>query len=147
MTGHHVSPNLRRHGDSQEVLQWAFLVLAFGFWAAAKAKESPIMPSEVYGAWVVSIDAEIWAGSIMLAASLFLMGIIINGRWRWSPLLRLCGALWHVGTLGIFAISAAGSEYGDFMTLAAGVFCGVHAWFFALNLADFRWALKRNDRT
>lgn len=135
----HVSPNLRRHGDSQEVLQWAFLVLAFGFWAAAKAQDDPIMPAAVYGEWVVSIDAEIWAGSIMLAAGLFLLGIIINGRWKWSPALRLAGATWHVVTLGVFSISAASAQYGDFMTLAAGVFCGVHAWFAALNICDLRW--------
>ena len=140
----YVSNNLKRHGDSQEVMQWAFFVLACLFWAAAKLNPDPIMPAEVYGVWVVSIDAEIWAGSIMMAAGLYMLGILINGAWRWSPLLRTVGALWHVVTLTTFSLSAMGAQYGDFMTLAAGVFAGVHGWFLWLNIADLRRRPWRN---
>jgi len=136
-----VSINLRKHGDSQLVVQAMMLGISVLFWIAAKMRSGPVMPSSIYGDWVVSFDAEVWAASIMLAAFVFLAGIIINGEWRWSPALRLGGALWHCITLGAFVAGAATAQYGDpvvMMCTGAGV---VHLWFAWLNCGDLRRAI------
>lgn len=136
------SLNLRRHGDSQTVFQWAFLVMAIAFYLAAKAKETPVMPAEVYGDWVTSFQAETWAISLMLASTIYLCGIIINGSWKWSPVLRLIGAGWHTTTLGLFCVGSAQATYGDPFALATAVFGVVHGWFCWLNIMDLRRAVE-----
>lgn len=144
MTRHFISPNLRRHGDSQEVIQWAFLAIAAAFWFAAIARHGPVMRPETYGELIVSLPTKFWAGSLMLASALYLLGIIINGRWRWSPALRLGGSLWHSMTLTAFAIGGLTAPYGENLAVSAGVFAGVHVWFTALNARDLRtaWGTK-----
>lgn len=135
---HYVSPNLRRHGDSQEVVQWMFLAIATAFWAATWFKTGPVMRPETYGDWIVLWPTRFWAGSLMLASGVYLMGIIINGRWRWSPLLRLMGAVWHFGTLTAFAAGASEAPYGENLMISSAVSACVHLWFAYLNLADLR---------
>lgn len=137
MTGrHYTSPGLIKHGDSQEVVQLAFFVMAALFDVFARAVNDQIMPAEVYGKFATSIPAEYWSGSIMLASVVYLYGIKINGRWRWSPALRLLGAAWHTMTLFAFAASAVTAQYGDFFTLSCVVFGCVHLWFVWLNTCD-----------
>ncbi len=136
------SHNLRKHGDSQAVVQAAFLLLSILFFIAAKLKDSPVMPAEVYGEWVVSIDAEAWAVSIMLASVVYILGIIVNGNWRWSPLLRLIGAGWHVLTLGAFTVGSGAATYGDSFALGCLVFALVHLFFCYWNASDLWRAIK-----
>lgn len=138
----YVSPNLRRHGDSQEVTQWAFLAISAAFWAAALLQDGPVMRPQTYGPWIVTWPTQWWAGSLMLASATFLLGIIINGRWRWSPLLRLIGAAWHSTTLGIFCAGGIVAPYGENLAISSGVFCAVHLWFAAMNAADLRQAWR-----
>lgn len=141
-----VSLNLKRHGDSQTVIGWAFLFISICHWISAKLSETPMMPREVYGDWVVSIDAEIWASSLMAASTLLLVGVRINGDWRWSPALRFIGSLWHCVTLFAFAVGAFGTQYGDFFVVATGSFGAIFAWFACLNYSDLLRAV-RNDRS
>ena len=136
------SQNLRKHGDSQAVVQGAFLLLAILFFIAAKLKDRPVMPAEVYGDWVVSIDAEAWAASIMLASVVYIVGIVVNGNWRWSPALRVVGALWHVFTLGAFTIGSGAAIYGDNFALGCFVFMLVHGMFVYWNACDLWRAIK-----
>jgi hypothetical protein len=137
-----ISINLRKHGDSQFVMQMMMLGISVMFWVAAKVTTEPVMQADTYGMWVTSIPAEVWAGSIMLAAFVFLMGVIINGEWRWSPSLRLAGALWHVVTLGLFCIGATGTAHGSPVVLMCAGALGVHLWFSWLNLGDLRRAMR-----
>jgi hypothetical protein len=136
------SHNLRKHGDSQQVVQEAFLLLAVLFFVAAKLKDGPVMPEAIYGEWVVSIDAEAWAVSIMLASVVYLVGIIINGNWRWSPAFRLIGATWHVFTLGAFTVGSGAALYGDSFALGCFVFALVHLRFAYWNMCDLWRAIK-----
>ena len=136
------SRNLRRHGDSQTVVQGAFLLLSILFFIAAKMKESPVMPAEVYGEWVVSIPAEAWAISIMLASVTHILGIIVNGNWRWSPALRVAGVTWQILTLGAFTIGSGAAVYGDSFALGCLVFALVHGLFLYWNLGDLWRAIK-----
>lgn len=142
---HYTSPNLRRHGDSQEVIQWGFLGIAAAFWTASVLKSGPVMKPETYGTLIVQWPTQFWAGSLMLASGLFLLGIIINGRWKWSPFLRLAGATWHCFTLLAFSFGGATAEFGENLAISAGVFAVIHFWFAALNLSDLRFALRSDN--
>ena len=135
------SQNLRKHGNSQFVFQWMMLAIAIMFWAAARLTETPVMEADTYGEWVTSFRAEIWAGSIMLASFIFLLGIFINGEWRWSTALRFAGALWHVLTLGVFCVGAWGTAHGNPVVMMCLGALGVHAWFLALNIGDLKRAI------
>jgi hypothetical protein len=136
------SRNLRRHGDSQYVVQWMMLAIAIMFYAAAVLTDAPVMQADTYGAWVTSFHAEVWAGSIMLASFVFLLGIIINGEWRWSTVLRCIGAVWHVLTLAAFCVGAFGTAHGSPVVMMSMGALGVHVWFAALNLGDLIRAIK-----
>lgn len=140
------SVNLVRHGDSQTVVQYAFLAISSAFLAFALWSDSAMMPAEVYGAWVVSYPAENWAISIFVASITYLMGISINGSNRFSPFLRLAGASWHAITLSAFSVGASSAQYGDFFALATGVFAMVHVWFVSLNLSDAARAIMRSGQ-
>lgn len=58
---HYVSPNLRRHGDSQEVVQWMFLAIATAFWAATWFKVGPVMRPETIPDALAELPAAPWA--------------------------------------------------------------------------------------
>ncbi len=136
------SLNLRKHGDSQSVTQWWLLAMSVGSYVAAKMNDGPVMPHEVYGEWATSFPAENWAVWLMLASFVYLIGIILNGSWRWSPLLRLIGAAWHMLTLGLFCISAMTAQFGDLFSLATGILTVLHGWFCWLNIMDLRRAVR-----
>ena len=139
----YVSTNLKRHGDSQTVVQVAFLGMAVAYYVAAKQTTEPLMPANVYGEWVVSFPAEWWAISLMFASALFLAGIRINGHWRWSPALRFAGAGWHFITLTAFCVGASGAADGDFFMLSTGTFAIVHFVFLWWNARDLAAAIGR----
>lgn len=136
MSRRFASHNLKKHGDSQEVVQWTFLGIAMMLWIGAKINHNPMMPEIGYGAWATQFPAEWWAGSIMLASAIYLLGIIINGKLAWSPILRAAGAAWHVVTLGAFALSVTRAENADFMVISSGAFCVLHTVFLWWNIRD-----------
>jgi hypothetical protein len=136
------SRNLRKHGDSQSVTQWWLLAMAVGSYIAAKISDEPVMPALIYGEWVTSFPAEDWAIWLMVAAFVYLAGIMLNGSWRWSPLPRLIGAAWHMLTLGLFSVSAMTAQYGDLFSLATAILTVLHGWFCWLNMEDLKQAVK-----
>ena len=140
------SKNLRLHGDSQTVYQKMMLGMALAFWVAAKIMEGPVMNPALYGEFVTQYPAEYWAASLMLASAVYLAGIIINGNWRWSPALRLTGALWHCVTLAMFSYGGMSAADGQPMMIWGGCALGVHAWFALLNIGDL-WRAVRYGRT
>lgn len=137
------SLNLRKHGDSQIVVQCAALALAILFHLSATIQEKQIMPAEVYGEWITHYPAEWWARSIMGASTVYLLGIMVNGSWRWSPALRVVGATWHVIVLSAFVLGAWGTTYGDFFVLICAVFGAMHIVFLCWNLGDLARAFGR----
>lgn len=130
------SKNLRRHGDSQLVFQCCTLVLSILFYLRAVMSDGQVMPAEVYGAWVTSFPAEWWAETIMAASTVYIVGILINGHWRWSPVLRVAGSGLHVVVMAAFVQGAFGATYGDFFVLICLVMGAAHAVFLAWNLGD-----------
>jgi hypothetical protein len=138
-----LSSNLKRHGDSQEVISWWLLLMASLFWAMARLTDRPIMEPDDYGHWVTQFPAEYWAWSLMVASTVFLLGVIINGNWRWSPLLRLIGAGWHLITLVTFSAGAWWETGGNFITIAAGSLAAVHLVFVWWNTCDLAAGVRR----
>lgn len=136
------SKNLRRHGDSQTVFQIMLLGMALVFWIFAKVKSGPIMDAEIYGAFVTRYPAEWWAASLMLASGGYLAGILINGNWRWSPALRLIGALWHVVTMSMFVIGGMHAPHGDVIMIWGASILIVHLFFAAWNATDLGRAVQ-----
>lgn len=139
------SKNLRKHGDSQLVMQLCTFALSVLFYLSAVTQEGAIMPAEVYGEWVTRYPAEWWALLIMGASTVYLVGIVINGHWRWSPLFRTVGAGVHVTVMAAFVRGAFGATYGDFFVLICLVMGAAHAVFLAWNITDLARAFGRTD--
>jgi hypothetical protein len=139
------SQNLRKHGDSQMVMQWCTLSLSILFHLVATLQNGQVMPAEVYGYWITHYPAEWWARAIMAASTLYIVGILINGNWRWSPALRVIGAAGHVIIMSAFVIGAWGATFGDFFVLICLVMGVAHAVFLCWNLGDLTRAFGRRD--
>lgn len=80
-------------------------------------------------AWAgLNYSSGLWVAQLMsLAGLVHIMGVKINGKWRWSPFIRLAGILVHVALLshlvssGIEAFSTAGYTYGFIFILFLSV--------------------------
>ena len=143
------SRNLRRHGGAQMTYQVPLLAMSFLFWIQAVLSDDPVMTPDMYGFWVTQFQAEVWAVSIMLASTIYISGILINGNWRWSPVLRFLGAMWHVFTMGAFAWGAI-SVGNNAMFAISLTFTSVHVWFSMLNASDLigaalRWGIANDN--
>lgn len=139
------SKNLRKHGDSQLVFQWCNLGFSGLFFLSSVFSPDPVMPAEVYGEWVTQFPAEWWAGLIFAASVVYMVGIVINGHWRWSPLFRTIGAAVHLTVMAAFVRGAAGAVYGDFFVLICLIMGIAHAVFLAWNITDLARAFGRTD--
>lgn len=139
------SLNLRKHGDSQLVMQWCTLGLSVLFGLRAVLSEGQIMPAEVYGEWVTEYPAEWWAILIFASSVIYILGIVINGHWRWSPVLRVIGAASHVTVMAAFVRGAADATFGDFFVLICLVMGIQHAVFLAWNISDLARAIRGHD--
>lgn len=80
------------------------------------------MPVDVYGKTAFDIQTSVWALGFMSAASLVLYGVIINGRWRWSPLLRLTGFSAILFMFAVLVVSALTAPYGSVVAIFGGIF-------------------------
>jgi len=137
------SRNLRKYGQYQLGLQIFLAVVALAFCFAAAVMDGPVMDPEIYGPMVTSIKAEWWSWPILAHCVVYILGIKINGNWRWSPALRAYGALFHMITLSFLALGSFTTKHLDpfaVQTAMAAVCCG---WFFCLNVADLYRAILR----
>ncbi len=130
------SPMLKRSGWLQGGFGLFNLGVGMVFWAFAKIVDSAVMEPKVYGDLVTGIPAEWWAGAIMAAQTTLMIGVIINGAWRWSPALRCLGSFASVGIFGSFTLSAVTAVYGDFFVICCGGMALTYMFLFALNFYD-----------
>ena len=126
---------MTRRRDAQ--IEWAalFLFVACMFWIMAQIDDL-VMPLEVYGRMVTAIPAELWAGVLMFANAAHLFGLYINGRWRWSPVVRVLALLVHLGFSIAFVSSALTAPFGDVVVLFSTGFAFWNARFLAINVGD-----------
>jgi len=117
----------------------AFYV-ASGFWP-------DVMPSQVYGDMARDIQAEIWALGFMSSSGMVAYGTYINGRWQWSPALRIAG---HVALLIMFAYlcaSAFSAPFGAVIVIYGGLFfIPAIVGFLRMNVADLMARARHGSR-
>lgn len=125
--------------------QWAFALMAFYFgvmflMASWVLGMSAVAPTD-YGDLATSFEIKAMAGVQMAGAMAVLMGLLINGHWRWSALLRLSGCSVIVALCLMLAASSFMAEngwpVGIYCTGFAGFGLAVAWW----NLVDFRAAV------
>lgn len=75
------------------------------------------MAPELYGEFAYEIDASIWAISFMVVALMNVAGLVINGAWFWSPMLRIFGCAGHIALFSTIAISALSAPFGLVLTV------------------------------
>lgn len=97
------SKNLRKYWQGQLVIQLIMAAVGLQFCIAAAVLPGPVMDPADYGPYVTSVRAEWWSWPILINSLLYILGILINGNWKWSPALRLFGSVFHVVTLFLFA--------------------------------------------
>lgn len=140
------SKNLRKYGDHQLTVQVILAAIGFWFCIAAAIKTADVMNPAIYGPIITSVKAGYWAWPIFVTSLIYILGILINGNWRWSPVLRLFGSIFHVITLGAFATfsltAMSASNYTEPFPAAAAVTCGFNIWFVCLNLGDTLRAIR-----
>lgn len=135
-----VSFKLSRHKSAQTAFGALALFYGFGFFGAAMAGWDAMMPQQ-FGELAVSAEVEAWAGMQFCASVMLALGLLVNGRWRWSPALRMVGAGVIAALCAVLSLSAFTAPEGTaFFIFCTGfaVFGGVVAWW---NLVDLRSAM------
>lgn len=94
-----------------------------------------------YGGMAVSFEIEDMAGLQMCGAAMLACGLLINGRWRWSPALRLLGAAIVTPICVMLAFSAAMAPDGWPITVYLAVFASTLSPLLWWNLVDLRAAI------
>lgn len=125
-------------------LSWAMPIFACAvlFWAGA-AVDLATMEPNVFGPISTMVDVEAWVGMQMAGSALFAMGVMINGRWRWSPVLRWIAATALAVEFGTFTYSAALAPQGFAVAAYIGCMTLVFLYFSWLALIDSLGAIRR----
>lgn len=108
-----------RNRRNQWVFAWQVFLSATLFWLGLILYPEAL-GAQVYGDIAQHVQAEGWAAAFMGSALLVIYGIHINGRWRWSPTLRLTG-------FGLLAFLFSGMVWS-----AVGAPTGVVIWAFTI---------------
>jgi len=134
---------MRPMGDRRD--QWWFVWKMFGsglLFYLATTLWIDVMPPEVYGAMAHNIQSSIWSLGFMSSSGMVIYGISINGRWRWSPLLRIVGYVMLLMMFSFLAVSSLFSQYGAVVLIFSVVyFIPTIASFIKVNIDDLtaRW--------
>jgi hypothetical protein len=129
-----------RHKSAQCAFGVLALFYGFAFFGTAIAGWNAMLPQQ-FGELAVSGEVEAWAGLQLCASVALALGLLVNGRWRWSAALRLFGAGFISLMCCVLSYSAWTAPEGvAFMIYCAGfaIFGGVVAWW---NLVDLRAAM------
>jgi len=137
------SKNVRRYGQYQlgasAIVGWG----AAQFTYIALTNDTIMMSPDSYGSWVTHFQAEWWSIPILLASIMHVMGVKINGCWRWSPLIRLIGCLVNFALFMAFIIGSGHSTLGDPMVAFGSGFAILYVWFIMLNIGDLAQSVKK----
>lgn len=101
------------------------------------------MSPSVYGNLAYQVEAETWAWAFMITSMIYMLGIHINGRWKWSPSLRLVAAAglfmmnMFLGVSAFIGQIVDPNFYGSFVCYYALIhFCRLYLHFMKLNYDD-----------
>lgn len=109
--------------DRIDQLYFAFRIFLCGLFFFVWSYFLPgAMSPEVYGVAATDIKAATWSLGYMSAAGLILYGVIINGRWRWSPILRLTGFFALLLMFIVLVVSSLSAPHGSVVAIFGGLF-------------------------
>jgi hypothetical protein len=124
--------------------QWTFAIFATYCGAAflfLGLMGLSAMAPDQYGQLATSYEIEAMAAVQFSAGMMVCIGLLINGRWRWSPALRLVGAIVTgalCGALGAGSYAAPDGWPFTVYLVGFAVFAAVVSWW---NLVDLRAAI------
>lgn len=102
-------PMQRRNAQMSFALQ--IFAAAWIFWGGILLYPDALSAA-VYGAMAQEVQAEAWAVGFMGSALLLVYGVHINGRWRWSPFLRIAGLLLLTALFSALTLSSLSAPTG-----------------------------------
>ena len=137
------SLNLNRYRDYQRRIAVYFLLCGLGFLIAGLTMDAEVMPAEIYGSAIARYPAEWWSASVVLACGAFLLGVRINGAWRWSPALRSSGAALHCAILCTLIVTSWGSIGGPVILMFGGTSLLIWTQLLLWSAADLIRAMGR----
>ena len=137
-------PMQRRNAQMEFAIQ--IFASAWMFWLGLLVFPEAL-GAHVYGEMAQSIQAEAWASGFMGASLLLIYGVHINGRWRWSPFLRIAGLILLALLFAALALSSFSAPAGVVIwafTIPCFLFPCLR--FLRLNVMDARarWRNARN---
>ncbi|MDX1744020.1 MAG: hypothetical protein R3186_10555 [Ruegeria sp.] len=140
------SKNLRAYGREQLFAQIILAAVGLWFCIGAAVLDGPVMNPAVYGPYVTSVKAEVWSWPIFLNSLTYILAIMINGNWRWSPAVRMVAAGAHSVTLFLFAwlsmLTPGAMQYVEPFPAACAIMGVANVWFFFLNAGDTVRAIR-----
>ena len=139
------SKNLKKFGQQQMSVQIVIFLVAVIYCLAAAIFTTPVMDGSVYGNSVTSVPAEYWSWPLLVGTMIYMLGILLNGNWRWSPTLRTYGSISNTIIPFLFCYLASGVSSLNPSVVATAVVGSFNLWFVTLNIGDLYRAVKRGD--
>ena len=133
---------LTKNRSEQLFFAWRVFLCGLAFFIASAFWPSPMAPA-VYGIAAYDIQAEAWAVGFMSSSALVLWGVTINGRWYYSPFVRMTGFAALLVMFLVLSISAMSAPMGSVVVIFGGLFFVPDCIrFLRLNIID---AMARHD--
>lgn len=137
-----------RDRNVQLITQASQMLIGLKLFIATSASAVTMSP-EVYGDLAYSIEAESWALLFITTSSFYTAFIYINGRWKYSPLMRLLASLTLVLAHAVIGVSSYlgiiqyGYDYVGYPIAEYSVwfFVPLYLYFSWVNLADHKWRM------
>lgn len=83
---------------------------------------------------------------LIFASLIYIAGIKINGRWRWSPVLRVVGSALNSLVLFFVVAGVTVAGNGDPIVAFGSGLAIMNSWFVVLNCGDLIRAIKAKER-
>lgn len=109
---------------------WLPLLLGGLLFLGPAYSESFVMDEATYGALVISIPAEVWATCLFGSSLVYMVFLMINGRWKYSWVVRIAAAMVAASKFTLFVVSASQSGGHDIVILfgfafVVSIFCTI----------------------
>jgi hypothetical protein len=109
-----------RDRKDQWVLAWELALCGLTFFVLGHAWPEAMHP-DTYGMLAYDIDAETWGMGFLAGGVIWAYGVHINGRWRWSAVLRVAGVSGLLGLFGYLIVSAATAPGGAVIVIFGSI--------------------------
>lgn len=125
-----------RPAQIRHCVSWFFIGL---FFLLIDTFATQAMVPQVYGQRAYQVDASIWAMLFMSSNAVTLRGLQINGRWKYSPLLRIVGYTSLSLLFVVLIVSSLTAPYGvPIWGISLLYFLPTTLWFLKIAVQDHR---------